>query len=39
METILLIVGIVAVRTFLERLFPDALAVIDAIFSLLEIFL
>jgi hypothetical protein len=29
----------VAARTLLERLFPDALAVIDAIFSILEIFL
>jgi len=37
--TILLIAGIVAARMILERLFPNALAVIKAIFSILEIFL
>jgi hypothetical protein len=38
MGTIILIVGIVAAHTILERLFPESLGVIEAVLDILEIF-
>ena len=39
METIILIVGIMAARTILARLFPEFWGVIEAIMDCLDIFI